>query len=510
MSDRHERDRGRRRGSVFDTGRPWPRRHPRATALLTVLAVLIVAAAGWGAIRLSGPDECADGVRRVTVEFYGEKREECVGVTATYAFDSRYKRLMQRIEEENTFAEKDTHVTVAYLGPLTHPDPRVLHRLEGAVAGQHRANRENLVGDRPRIRLVLANTGSDSGHWREVSETLAGMVGGTDRLVGVAGVGLSQRQTLEAARRLSQAELPMVGDIVTADVLNKSKADGLARVNPRVDEEIAVLARHVRERTKFRKATLVSHSDPDDYYTAALAGSFKTHMRDLWKAGGSAEYPFGKNPGNEFSVIAGNLCSTDRPDMVFYAGRALDLPKFIGYLSTSTCGHDPITIVTGSDAVLLTVDGAENKKALAALASTQRPLTLLYTPLAEPSLLEDERHNRDADRFRAFQAAYKRMGFDPEHLRTGWGIMAHDAMLTVTRAIRLAAGPGGSVPRPLNARSALYLINTPSSAVPGASGTIRLDPATGDRVGLRLPVLRLRPDRGVDFLGMYPSPARTG
>ncbi|MDL4777312.1 hypothetical protein [Actinomadura xylanilytica] len=39
--------------------------------------------------------------------------------------------------------------------------------------------------DRPRIRLVLADTGSDSGRWRQVGDTLLDMRGGPDHLVPV-------------------------------------------------------------------------------------------------------------------------------------------------------------------------------------------------------------------------------------------------------------------------------------------------------------------------------------
>ncbi|MFI6520734.1 hypothetical protein ACIBF1_34630 [Spirillospora sp. NPDC050679] len=482
----------------------WRRRW--FAALAAVAALVLVVALVWGYDAFVREPACGDrNLSEVEITYRGERRAECVGVTDAHGLgDPRYAKVAEVMRAENAFAEaagEGGYVTVAYLGPLTHPDPRVLHRLEGAVTAQHRANRKNLVGERPRVRLVLANTGSDASRWPRVADELLEMRDGPDNLRAVSGVGLSQEQTRQAARRLSG--LAMVGDVVTADVLNREESDGLARVNPTVDGEIAVLARHLREKTKIRRATLVSSDDRTDLYTGALSESFKKHMGDLWKAGGSYDDPFGRNAGNQFNTIINNICSSKpMADMVFFAGRAADLPKFVDYLGNRRCHPEPLTVVTGSDAVLLTVDTPDTRQARRALAAGHNAVSLVYSPLAEPSLLSDPR-NPEAPLYEAFRKDFEALGFAPGHLAAGWAITAHDATLTAAGAIRRAVSESGGVPTVEEVRRQLYLTRA-ASAVSGATGKIEIDSATGDRVFAELPVLRFVPDRAPEFLGVHP------
>lgn len=492
--------------STFQGDNPFEVKRRTSVRLIAVgLAVVAVLATATTLSVIRRDPQCASGIPKVQVTARGEVRQECVGVTDSFAFEPRFQRIVDAMRKENDVATRGgpgTYVTVAFLGALTNPDERVVHELEGAVVGQHRANQDQLVGDSPRIRLVLANMDSTEGHWRQVADTLAAMVDAPDHLVAVAGLGLSQQQTLLAARRLRDVNLPMVGDILTTDEIDKTDVNGLARVDPRVGDEVSALARYLRDKTRLRSAMLVSYAKEDDLYAKSLVTAFKSTTAAYWKAGGSIENPFGENPGNDFNIIVSNLCSVRPPDMIFYAGRALDLPKFIGYLSNRNCHPGEITVVTGSDAVRLILDDPENKAAAAALASTRNPISLIYSPLAEPAVLRDAAKNPANDQYDKFQASFRTLGFDPEHLRTGWAIVAHDAVLTAAKAIRLAA-PANGLPEPGKVRDALYLLSSPANSVPGASGQIQLDPATGNRTGLRLPILRLRPGQDPDILGIY-------
>ncbi|WP_018656166.1 ABC transporter substrate-binding protein [Actinomadura flavalba] len=478
--------------------RHWPWAVYVAVALLAVAGLR--AGTGWPPLPFRA--ECAPGVAEATITRDGTPHRECVGVTDDFAFEPRLAGVAAALRANNAAATRGSpgsYVTVAYVGPLTHPDPRVVHRLEGAVAGAQRANQSSVIGDRPRVRLLLANTGSDGSRWGPVVTDLIARTRTHENVRAVAGVGLSQDSTLRIARRLAGASLAMVGDIVSAAEIDRRAADGFARVNPHVGSQVAALARQVRADGRLRTATLVGSASRTDLYTLSLAAAFKRSMGGLWRAGGANEYPFGDDPENEFDVIARNLCSGTSPDLVFYAGRAQDLPRFIGYLAQRTCRAEPLTVVTGSDAVMLTGPQAEYRRALAALRAA--PLTLLYVPLAEPSLLRDPRHNPDADQWARFERDYTGvLGFDGAHLRSGWGIMAHDAVLTAVRAVRLASGASGRVPSASQVRNMLYLIKTSSSAVPGASGYVEIDAATGNRVVRRLPVVRLHADGRVELL----------
>jgi ABC-type branched-subunit amino acid transport system substrate-binding protein len=487
--------------NVFERARP-----KRGRLVGAGLAVVVLLAAVLVYVLVRHGPECASGIPRVEVRAGGQTHSECIGVTDSYAFEPRFEQVMTALRKENGYATQGgdgTYVTVAFAGPLTNPDERVVHQLEGAVAGQHRANQEDHVGDRPRIKLVLANMDSTEGHWRQIADDLIKMVNGPDHLVAVVGLGLSQNETLWAAQRMRAADLPMVSDIVTTDKIDKTQANGLARVNPRVGDEVAVLARYVTEKTKLRRAMLVNSAEQGDLYAESLTTAFKKDMNPYWRAGGAVGNPFGENPGNEFNVIVGNLCSDRPPDMIMYAGRGRDLPQFIGYLSNRNCHPEPITIVTGSDAVRLILDNAENQRVATALSARRNPISLIYAPLAEPSVL---RKGTYAGQYEKFQQSFHGLGFDAEHLRTGWAIMSHDAFSTAAKAIRRAA-QGQGLPAPAKVRDNLYLLSSQANSVPGASGEIRIDPETGNRAFAELPVLRLQPDGEPEFLGLYPLAA---
>ncbi|MEV5329670.1 hypothetical protein WBK31_12480 [Nonomuraea sp. N2-4H] len=487
---------------------PWPRPPRRRWGWIVagVCAVVLLAYGGFQVVdHLS---RCAPGVARVTVAAAG--REECVGISDSYAFEPRFQHVVNALITENEFATaggEGTYVTVAFAAGLTNPDGRVVAELEGAVAGLRRANRENLVGSRPLIKMVLANMDSEQTHWQEVTDDLLEMVDGPDRLRAVVGLGLSSDEAVNGMRRLSEAELPMIADVMTADDITKKQANGFARVNPTVGEELAAVAQYVRtteERTaEQRSAMMVTYSEENDRYAAALSNAFKTRFGEHWKRSGRVSNPFSRDPGINFDLIVGSLCDDDSPDLILYGGRGKDLPAFIQYLSQRKCHDDEVTIVTGSDAARLLTDSPENKPAVDALYSQEKPISLIYSPLAEPAVLRGGAGQPAEPQLVKLEQTFRDVGFDPRHLRTGWAIMAHDAVLVAARAIRLAA-LSNPIPPPRKVRDHIYLMSPKVNGVQGASGLIEIDPETGNRRIERLPVLRLLPRGEPEILGLYP------
>ncbi|MDP4509149.1 ABC transporter substrate-binding protein [Nonomuraea turcica] len=437
-------------------------------------------------------------VRRVSVTEAEHEREECVGVSGGYAFERRFDGIVQAMARENAFATKGgsgSYVTIAFLGPLTQPEPRVVHQLEGAVAAQRRANRGEVAGVTPLIKLVLANTDSTESNWRETTEDLLAMVDSDDRLVAVAGLGRSTSSTLESLKLLATKNLAMVGDAVTSDAIDRTKVHGFVRVNPRVSEQVRLLATYVGDSAEkaaggkgWRTAALIHSAKPGDLYADSLAAEFKKHMKKQWDAGGDVAYPFSDPPGNQWQIIMSNLCARP-PDMIFYAGRGRDLHAFVRSLSESAKCLGPVKIVTGSDAVRL--------KAEQSPLGTFDAVSLIYAPLAEPLLLDCAENQS----YQRLLEAYQSLGFDKEHLGTGWGIMAHDAVLAAAQAVRWAAGGSGKDPvTPGDVAGILPLFAQPNTAVSGASGPVMFDSAAGNRLGLHLPVLQFRQGGTPDVL----------
>ena len=465
-----------------------------------LLFTLTPAPRQWIGCRFSD-DPCPSGLTRVTAN----GRTEYVGVTDSYPFRPDLGHAMNVLRRQNATATAAKYVTVALAGPLATDEPRTLHRVEGAIAGQYAANHGGVVGGLPRIRLVLANMDGQERYWSPVSNRLREMVYGDAHLRAVAGMGLSQAETVNAMGVLRGAHVATVGDMTTADTINEDTQPGFARVSPDTGQQLDVLGDYLRPRLAHHKAMLVAYSKPTDLYTSALKTDFEKYLGGPWRAGGNVVTPFGEHPDNEFPQIVSVLCGTRGIDTVYYAGRAADLPLFLTYLDHRLgCSPGKIRVVTTSDTSRLLVRTPANQRAWAALRDRKRPIELIYTPLADPRFLADRPDNRMA----GLRTLFDRLGFKRADLDTGWAITEYDAVLTAAQAIRRAAGDNGDIPPAQNVAEQLRLMNAPTTAVPGASGAIRLDPKTGDRYDLRIPVLRFVPGEPSEVLtkgGLRPS-----
>lgn len=506
---------------LFAPEGPW--RWWRSRRFVTaVIAVIVLSVAG--VVTYTLVHRCGPGVNK-----HGG---ECIGVTdGSYVFSTDLAAVEGTIKQENTWVadQHKPYVTVAFLGPLSSTTTqglttgRVPHQLEGAVVAQHRANRDQVVGDHPLIRLVLANQGQDEGQWQPAVQQLEAMTAAPDHLVAVVGLGLSQNETVLTARDLGAHGIPMVGDVITADGLDSTGAvpgaegttgpiAGLTRVAPTSTDEVRALSAYLRaSRPDLHTAMLVVDNNAGDLYNKSLEISFQRELKSYLQAGGNVVQPFGggaDNPGvgNEFDTITNNICGGAAPlDMVLYAGREVYLPKFLEYLNNRPCRTHPIVVVTGSDAAGLNL-GSQASQILQNTDS-QGAITVLYTPLADPADL-DRPQNPTQDYYLNFQRAFVGLNFAAADLIDGWAMMAHDAVLTAAKAIRKAVGPSAELPSLESVRSQLYLLNTTTNSVPGATGLIRLDPITGSRIGMQLAVMRLEPGGRPTRLNPYPPTSR--
>jgi ABC-type branched-subunit amino acid transport system substrate-binding protein len=482
-----------------------PERYKLRVPVLAVYVLLILVALlvpwGRGKIVCLTQSWCRDGLTQASVA----GQTELVGVTDAYPFRPQYQHAMDELMKENAYATKDgpgTYVTVAVAGPLTDDDPRDLHRIEGAISGQHAANHNGLVGDRPRIRLVLANMDSGEGHWKLVADRLVKMAQNDDHLIAVAGMGLSQAETVNAMNELRTVNVPTVSDMITADTINNKTYPPFFRTGPDTGQQLDVMARYLSQHPAQRQAMIVAFSKQTDMYTSALKTDFQKYIGGPWHAGGDVIAPFGADPGNEFPQIVNILCGARGINTVDYAGRAADLPLFLADLGNRPgCAAGTVTVITTSDTSRLLVPTAANRLAWQALGNQARPINLIYTPLADPAFLADRPASHQ--QMAALSALFDQLGFAHADLATGWAITGYDAMLTIAQAARKASGDSGTIPLPQSVSSQLSLTSAPITAVPGASGPIRLDPVTGDRYDLSIPVLSFVPGGNPKILGVY-------
>ncbi|MGW1894193.1 hypothetical protein ACWCP6_28700 [Streptomyces sp. NPDC002004] len=422
---------------------------------------------------------------------------ECTGITdgsdGTAVFGRNLKPVMTAIAAENhAVTEGGDYVTVAFLTPLTSTSANNLTvgqyvaELEGAYTAVEEENDKN---SRPKIRLVVGNLGSAETQWDHAVGELTAMKK-SGRLVAVAGLGLSQQETVDAARELSKADLPMVGDLITADGLDatgavdaKGPINGLARVALTNTDQLEAISKELgpAQRTAALVSTSVTPNGTKDLYTESLNRGFHT-VKGLKKyLDSTSDFAFDPRggPGAILPTISQNLCNTGKTvDTVYYAARVKYLPDFLDALASRSCHTQPITVITGSDAAALDPNTE-------ALHDNDAPITVLYASFPSPAQFHSH-DNLDHGLYDAFAkdftAPHHGQRFPQEHL-TGsyWSLVAHDAVLTASTALHNAAansdGPP-SLPNRYAVRNELYALR--NNAIAGASGHFGID-SRGDR-----------------------------
>lgn len=473
-------------------------RHRRRNRIVLAVVVLLVVTATGVAVRtlLTSCGGPRSGVTKID--------GECVGVTdGSYAFDDRYREIEDKIAAENDWVEEtvndpgvkpDRAVTVAVLDPMTVTDTsplnvdEVRNRLEGAYTAQYRANHSTAAGDPdPLIRLVLANEGSHQQHWKWVVDQLVAMKDAPAPLTSVVGLGVSIDLTEQAAKELSDHDIPTVGAITTADQLNHTNIPAFVRVSPSNRDYVAALRAYLRLRPQLDSAILVYDSNSGsrgDIFVESLRDDLTSEMRDLLKFYDQAfvgkSIPSDTNPGL-FQGITSNICAV-KPKVVFFAGRKIDLHGFLDSLGSRVCRDIPMTVVT-VDADPGVFDGDEQ-------ALRDEKITVVWADATDPRGWVG-RPATAPPHFRDFVRVFTERGFGVANLDDGGAISNHDAVLTAAKATRLAALPSSPrAPRAPDVLSQLLNLNT-ESVIPGASGTLSFSNRgadSGNPVGKPVPV----------------------
>jgi ABC-type branched-subunit amino acid transport system substrate-binding protein len=337
-----------------------------------------------------------------------------------------------------------------------------------------------------------------------------------DWLVAVAGLGISLDTTRRAIATLASNGIPMVAARLTADDLSTdpqrdgSESDpeqdgieGLVRVAPTNSDQAAAAVAYLKDRP--HKTLLVQDIAKGNPYVQTLGQTFTTAFRKAFSDVGETlipqveEYDSSK-PGvpSTFVEMMPSIC-LQQPDVVYFAGRGIDLQDFITALPRRPCLNHPINIVTGDSGVFA---AAPLQRLSDEEQAQYANVTVRYTALAHP-----EAWTEAPDSFLPDSITYLRTSFETifpnDSLEDGGAIMGHDAVLTAVKAIRrrqsLTANPQpDTIPSPgvvINRMKRLH----GDAAVPGASGWISLN-GRGDPIDKAIPLLELRRDGTVAFV----------
>ena len=438
---------------------------------------------------------------------------QCIGLSdGSYHFTSNLGPVSDLIHADNVAAVRSDYVSVVYLMPLK-PGPTVTytadsarHEIEGAYTAQHEANAQaGPYGDYPRIKLMLGNSGTTDAQHAAILDAIRSRIG-KDHIVAVAGLGTSTTATATMIKEITDyradggLQLGAVGTVLTADSFAGIK--GLVRIAPTNSEEAKAAVTFLKEPRNARlKVLTVQDERSDDQYTRSLGTAFADYLPTSRSVGKLAYDSSQEAVGTAFTIDMTTLCA-DAPDVVYFAGRGVDLPKFLAPLHDRTCSAKPLIVLSGDDA-----SEVPQTPTFSSIEDTlgSGHVRLLYTGLAHPGAWTGGNTSYYApDAVGAFKQpkgsrafSFPR-AFPNESLDDGKAIMGFDAVLTTVLGARKVSGTH-HYPVSGSGMIQIWQALTGTNAVPGASGYISFGP-DGSPQDKALPIIEITATGAVDIV----------
>ncbi|TDC78003.1 hypothetical protein E1193_21440 [Micromonospora sp. KC606] len=466
---------------------PRSRRVLRLAAATAAVAGLVAASALAVNVLVNSCGSLRSGLTRVG--------GECVGVltdVGAHTFEG-LGDVQQKIRQQNEIvrkksaAENQPYVRVALLSPMTATGKsfmskaQVRHAVQGAYVAQVRANGSAGTNDPPLIELVLANVGSRQEQWRRVVRELERLAEDENPLVAVIGMGTSIAATRDAARHLaaSRSELPMIAGVATADDFRD--IEGFVRASPSDSDYVLALKAYLQNRGDLRRGMVVFDESEPDLYVRSLLAAYRRLLKE-YLLPYERSFVGAGDPGQRarfLEPIAVSVCTNPQPDMVLYAGRALDLNDFVNTLASRQCfTQKPLTILVGATGLTVSPETA------ARMAQTR--ITIVTAASVHPSWFTDDATVPVPKGLAAFVDTFRAARFDDESaLLDGYALTHHDAMATAVTAIRLAKRSKLSA---ADVRGQLLNLNK-DVVIPSAGGELSYTTARrADPVGKWVPI----------------------
>jgi ABC-type branched-subunit amino acid transport system substrate-binding protein len=479
---------------------PTPPFYRRAWFVITVVVVVLAGIGVW--IWSPWRPACGAGLTDVESPYY------CVGLdldlTALRSSDP-LADLEAKIVSDNAKVTGDfaTIVLLDNMTPNVSTDsvslPELRHRIEGSITAAWRANNQAVAGGTtPKIKLLLASFGSGAKYEPQAVQSIIA-ARASQHIVAVTGFGQSLDQTRQAAKDLSDANIVSVGSVVTADDMNTDltgkRIPNFFRVAATNTDTASASVQYISSRP-YQKVLLVQDANSGDSYAQTLATAFSSAFASQYRFNvpytESYQSPDNSVTGatrdtymtDQFAHMHGDICA-DKPDLVYFAGRGVDLGSFLKALSQGgSCGLTPIDVLSGDDA--------------ASIVGTSLPpfpdmnVRVFFTALATAGEWRNFAASTEmVQNYTQFAQAFSNRdnGFDPADLVEEDAIMSHDAVLAAATAARIdplaIADP--------NTIAAYYLRLRCTQFVPGASGDIAFD-SNGNPVDKAVPMIQLMPD----------------
>jgi hypothetical protein len=405
------------------------------------------------------------------------------------------------VDLEQKIADSNAHITGRFatvvllenMTPNSYVDTDSIAEARRDIKGAFTA--VQMENEKPgmKIKLLLANPGSSSAgsYWPKAVEAIK-KAQPVEHIVAVTGIGVSMNQTRQAVAGLGKGDpsIAVVGALVTADNmnldLNGRPLQNFFRVAPTNSDEVSAAATYIGK--GYRRILLIEDTNPDDSYARTLAAAFD-RLKDInasytrtyrSPAGRVADASRQGLVGGLFTSWTGSICAM-KPDLIYFAGRGVDLEAFLKAMSNDQCKMDPATVVTGDDANNL----VGHRPAYSSFVDE-----VVYTGLAARDQWPAQpQYGIQRDVYRDFVTAFKENGFREDDLDDGNAMMNYDAMLVAITAARMndatKDNPG--------AMASYLQALTCNNSVHGVSGDISLG-VDGNPSNKPMPIIRIRDD----------------
>ncbi|MFF9489798.1 ABC transporter substrate-binding protein [Streptomyces sp. NPDC014676] len=379
---------------------------------------------------------------------------ECVGIATgdvrfgahlsgdTTGEGKRLQELERLVRAENTEVLRDhpdDYVTVVYAGPLSSSsvDPSLVkgaEELTGVYLAQRVVNENYTV----KLRVLLANGGSDMGHQRVTADAIAEYADRDPTVVGVVGFGRDLQSSPDVTRRLHAVGLPVVSGTNSATYLPKEFSNwfSLAAPDEHQAEALGLVARQLRSRDSAPHALVLARDtkESQDRYTSeqALYGG-EMLEREGFRLLPARRYRVA-NGKPELRSHAESICRGENvPSVIYFAGRVEDIGPLMTQLTTEPgCANRQISILTGDDLSKARFSGTGGRDGVAPrITLYHAALAALKEASSGTAFYEDAAHYLP-------WLEDGRATYDAADFASGQTALSHDA----TRALYWAASLG--------------------------------------------------------------------
>jgi ABC-type branched-subunit amino acid transport system substrate-binding protein len=273
--------------------------------------------------------------------------------------------------------------SAAYLG-----DDR--EQLEAAYLVQHETNSKNLLPHGLKLRIIIANSGSNDADVATVAQFIADRVlkaGNLDHLIGVVGW-YDSTQTINARDIIASAHLPIVAPTSSSVKLSGS-SPYFFRVSPTDSLQGQVLGSLLVKQLKAKRVLILR--DSTDSYSVSLANAVASRVQALGGSFITGAFTIDTTTVDQYQqMIENNLNSATPADTIMLAGFQVDgirLSHAVGNLSRTDPFNTRLSqlrVVGGDamDATLLLGDG-NSEEAQIARDYPQDIRRLIFTTFAD-------------------------------------------------------------------------------------------------------------------------------